>query len=798
MALQQFHPRSQAAERPHRRRAEVASSGLTEKRARQATRRPPPPFVPDERPLWALIHATRYLEAEHLLARDQARAPRWHPNSDLLRTLHEGETRAAIARSIAAHDPAALIALATRSPAFFDAAHLASRWALAQAYHDAKRPQDAYALLHDTLYAGLKPADLAATLQKAASWLSPADYDRLLRSGLQELHGKPPEESIARVYADVRFAQLLAAFRAGDDGADRRAIDDLLPFVTARRDATRSLTIGWVEHHLGRLPVALEWFQRAAAWAPSSPEARYAEAIALTELKRFREAEPIATALPPTLLKRAELLATVHRGLSDDAFKAKRFKEALALLDQAEREGDRSFDLRLQRAWTTYQLGRAVEAARQFTVLYRERPTPETANGLFVSSERAGHLDSLAGFLSDPVLRKLYTEAQARLDFGAKRYGLAFAEAPHLFPNLAGLEDPDLAAGANVDDRSGSEGLSHLTVWTAPLLGGRWTLSHHDRFIVNVDQVILTNGTLAPNAAIGTAPANPTPYGAAPPSNWSGVRPQLTWSRSATTSYVVVLGATPTGGALPILPTAEVSLSTEAPLGRVGLTGYALPVTESALSYVGIRDPYRGTAWGRVQRYGTHLDQTFLLDRTDSLTFRELGEGLAGSGVQGNLHVGLQANVQHSLGIETLDYAAWGLEAGYDGYQRNLSGFTLGQGGYYSPQVAGRLKLMLDINSRELEPWIWSLHAGTGPSYDQGDPSPTFPLTPDGTTTPGYTHLGWDVEARAQAAVRLTPWLQAGAGLTYDHNQFFDRRAASLFVRGVIGRRTVVTTGDLD
>jgi cellulose synthase operon protein C len=110
------------------------------------------------------------------------------------------------------------------------------------------------------------------------------------------------------------------------------------------------------------------------------------------------------------------------------------------------------------------------------------------------------------------------------------------------------------------------------------------------------------------------------------------------------------------------------------------------PVTDSLLSYAGQRDPVTGRAMGAVARTGGQVGLDY--DNGRFGLFGRLGYyTLTGSNVVDNETA--KAGAGGWLRLVNTDRRS--LQVGLDltamTYRRNLSGYTLGHGGYFSPQA---------------------------------------------------------------------------------------------------------------
>ncbi|HTI01968.1 MAG TPA: cellulose synthase subunit BcsC-related outer membrane protein [Acidisoma sp.] len=116
------------------------------------------------------------------------------------------------------------------------------------------------------------------------------------------------------------------------------------------------------------------------------------------------------------------------------------------------------------------------------------------------------------------------------------------------------------------------------------------------------------------------------------------------------------------------------------------LTGERRAVTDSLLAYAGTTDPGTGTTWGGVTRTRVHGQLEF----NPGLANFYAGGGydwLQGENVMSNTELELGAGGSYPVYKTPADEVRVGLNLVYFGYAKNEDHFTLGYGGYFSPQT---------------------------------------------------------------------------------------------------------------
>jgi predicted Zn-dependent protease len=123
------------------------------------------------------------------------------------------------------------------------------------------------------------------------------------------------------------------------------------------------------------------------------------------------------------------------------------------------------------------------------------------------------------------------------------------------------------------------------------------------------------------------------------------------------------------------------------------------PVTDSFLSFAGATDSRTGQTWGGVMASGVRLQITKDLGDFGVLASASY-HGLSGHNVSSNSRVEFMGGAYFDL-IKTPDsILSSGINISNSYYQKNLSGFTYGHGGYFSPQQYYALTIPLNWSQR--------------------------------------------------------------------------------------------------
>ncbi|MGL5728677.1 MAG: cellulose synthase subunit BcsC-related outer membrane protein, partial [Plesiomonas sp.] len=213
-------------------------------------------------------------------------------------------------------------------------------------------------------------------------------------------------------------------------------------------------------------------------------------------------------------------------------------------------------------------------------------------------------------------------------------------------------------------------------------------------------------------------------------------------------------------------------IRTEGDIGQLGWSAVLSrrPLSNSLLAYAGTVDPNTGEVWGGVRATGGKLglswDQGGPYGVWSSLQYHLL----TGQNVEDNTRLRLMSGVYHRLIDEPHRRLRIGTNAMYWTFDKDLSNYTFGQGGYYSPQRYVSVSLPVSYSQR-WEDWSLHMEASVGYSWPKSNGGAYYPTRPDlqqqaqnlsdeTSVSPFYNSggtPGFGYRARLLAEHRLTP-----------------------------------------
>jgi cellulose synthase operon protein C len=292
---------------------------------------------------------------------------------------------------------------------------------------------------------------------------------------------------------------------------------------------------------------------------------------------------------------------------------------------------------------------------------------------------------------------------------------------------MAGVQQdlaPKFAFGPSFRSRTGSSGLDQLNetslpseLVVRPLGRGLLTVTATPDFLAS------GNVEASSEASFGTGvfPGHPAPTSQHAEGVGFSAAYQIDWLKTD-------VGTSPIGfqqqnilGGIELSPALSDSVN-------LRILGERRAVTDSVLSYAGTKDPGTGTPWGGVVRTRVHAQLEFSLRNANFY----VGGGYAvlnGQNVASNSEHEFGAGGSVPIWRNTTDEVRIGLDTVYFGYNQNLDFFTLGQGGYFSPQsyVAALFPLKYTSKHGDL---TWSIGGSLGYQTYSEKSSAVFPNNP--------------------------------------------------------------------
>jgi cellulose synthase operon protein C len=365
-----------------------------------------------------------------------------------------------------------------------------------------------------------------------------------------------------------------------------------------------------------------------------------------------------------------------------------------------------------------------------------------------------------------------------------------------------------VSGGIVFRSRSGEDGLSNLTDIEAPIQGRIQAGNGH--VIVTATPVTLDAGTasnsfntlarfgsgLSSTQSYANAAAGINSYGS---QTANGVGLSVGYQNSNISGDV---GVTPLG-----FPEKNIVGGVQYNGAVTDKVSYSLAVarravTDSLLSYAGARDQGANLEWGGVTSNGA-LASLSWDDGTSGLYANASYQYYMGDHVPGNDAVKGGGGVYTRLLKSADQTLTVGVNTTLMGYNKNLSYYTYGQGGYFSPQQYVILNLPVELTGRD-GAFTYDLKGSIGVQHYRQDASDYFPLDAGmqsraaqnattaiansqsvdiGAVYPGQSKTGVSYSFSAVGEYQLAPQLAVGATASLGNAYQYREWLAAVYVR---------------
>ncbi len=776
---------------------------------------------PNEIPLWDLLKLERYAELDAELSHLRAAYPRWSPPVRMLALQREGAARQQITEAVDTKDWASVEALARQYPEQFNCNQINFMWGLAEAHHALGQTERTIAVYERIIPACPKVADRITTLQKASNMVTLEVYAELLqREARGGKRAAAQQSQLGQMTYEFQLLQLLQAIQLKDRPRAIALIGTIDRMPKAQRDSRYANSAGWFYLGAGEDESAITWFETALNWRPASEgseDARHGLALAKFRMSRrdgaqaarlsaktLDEAEAALARADPDDERNRALLGEILFARAVDAFNGKEYGQSLAYLQQAEAYGRSGRDVAMMHAWIYYQRGEDRRAADTFIELYRAQPDKESADGAVLSlsrSERWAELSQLSRSLGGPLRERAGLPFSDR-HYYQKLFVAAEAAAPGDFAELDNIATPSLTTGLTLRSKSGNDGTSSLSMLRVPVMEGAVVLNGTHELRLQVDGIELSSGNVPQLTPLGSGifAGPPVTVVKAPTTSLSGFEPYLSYQHQGSLTVYGGIGLTPSGAAIASAPVGNLGFTQQAGRGNWGVELFSQPMRDSILSYTGIVNPFTGKSWGRVRRtgglirgYAAISDQWAASGRLRVQTFR-------GVDVINNQGAGLSLSLARTLSFPGFDYLTVGPDISIDTHDKNLSGFTIGNGGYFSPKRLTSLGLSANMQTAEARQYSIKGSFSLGffnKREEAGICFPTLGVSVPVCDTPANSASGVYYSGQLLGALRIADSLQIGGGFIYGTNPNYSDKSAVLFLRYLFYPRPAVMSTDL-
>lgn len=350
-------------------------------------------------------------------------------------------------------------------------------------------------------------------------------------------------------------------------------------------------------------------------------------------------------------------------------------------------------------------------------------------------------------------------------------------------------QDTRVTLDQDYQHSSGTEGISDLSAFNTMLQVD--TSLADGRAFFRTDTVHMDAGTFDKNTRYkaGTCYQTVIPCQANLHQRATGTSVAVGWQND---SWATDIGTTPMG-----FEVVDVvgGLAYSNSWNHIGWTATASrrPISSSLLAFAGSKDPNTNLTWGGVRANGVSLGASYDRGEADGVWSDLSYHYLTGKNVADNQRLRFMTGYYYKLINEDNRRFTVGLNGMWWHYQKDLSGYTLGQGGYYSPQKY--LSLAIPVNYRQrTDNWSWELGGSVSVSHSATNDRARYPLQnllnnslqpiPDrGAPDYGDSSNGVGYTLRALIERRLSSHWTLGAGVDIQQAKDYTPSHALIYLR---------------
>ncbi len=564
---------------------------------------------------------------------------------------------------------------------------------------------------------------------------------------------------------------------------------ELEPWVIENQDIGLAGALGWSYYTDENYPKAIEWFEQALRWDENFNEAAYGLALSLYNEGYLQQAEAVARWKLDAYSGMDNILGDIYMTRAISSFKAERWGETLENLRRIAQFRSLTRGEEMLEAWSLYHEGELERSASMFLDLYRTERDRPAAVGLYAALSRRQNWDRIQRLADEygGPLADIYALYTSNRYYDRRLYLKAEQLSPGTDnldqPLIENISTPKVTLSGEFVARDGDPGLSELSAAYGPKVTGTVFQDAVNRFDLSLGLVSLDAGDLPNFALIGLQPNTPNPgYVIAPKTSYNGmIEPQVGYYREDWLSPYIELGMTPLGGQINSAFVGRAGFNSLFDTGAWGLEVYRESVTESLLSYTGMRDPYTSLEWGRVLETGMMLSVAYT--PTEKLTlygFMEAAQ-LTGENVEDNTKFRMDMALSRTFKPEDFHYINFGPIVTFYAYEENLSFFTYGHGGYFSPEYLIQGLINLQFMTEEGRDYLFKGEIGFGGQANKQQAAPYFPLDPDGRIYNGTSDSTGIMISNLQGMMFLTNYWAFGAEIGYNKTPSYEELRGGVF-----------------
>ena len=798
---------------------------------------------PDERILWRLYHAGKIEELRRQIDHLKALFPYWQVPPDLiegLRSQRRPVEQQPGQQSAPRQQRSFRVTKTERGlcPDKF------ANWRRAETYIKRNQTDKALELYRHMISRCRSQQDKVQTLETAGLVLDYHEFARLLELTKPDLP--------LMVLDRLLLASLKSTYlnrRALSPAEQAFFVSEMTPLLFLAKDGDFAEIIAWRYYDEQNYPEAIYWFELAQTWNNRSQNAKYG---LLLSLERIGHYDRILTIVAETEKPSAEMQSLAARIYKVKAWRSLENNDLISATDNIRRAKDRlgaDAESKELEAWIAEKAGRHHDAAELFDELYRQSPARKYAQA-YVRNQAEVDRQFLArkALSSGGLLWDEYNSHHAQELYFRKQFRSAYRLSPSADSRLHNIDSPEADLGVFARFKKGEDGLDRLDIFRMPIAGFSYTLLGDQTIKLGLSRVQLYAGRPVPcQSSVGILPEDSSAKIACRAlddilagTKWCanffsptqdldhGLEIDFSYRKDGWFSPFIKLGTTPIGGVIDPTVTFDLGFDQQTGYGHWRLEAYSQPIRQSLLSYTGIRDPYRGvlsfireaiagsqhpyqetitshlesvlsdSEWGRVLSTGFKSSIFFRINNAWNVSGAVDFAWVHGKNVADNSAISVSASVGRSFDVKGFEYLSVGPSINYQHFDKNLSHFTLGHGGYFSPEHYYNIGAGVNFLTEEGLAYVIKGRVTAGFQGIKEAASPWFPLLKPDAGRYGASHSsGEALDIELKGVWLVTPNIQLGGGAAVRKTSGFEDYTGGLFIRYFFASRKASFSTDI-
>lgn len=765
---------------------------------------------PDEQILWRLFNDNKIAELKMQLNHLQKSFPGWQPPQDLLNLIQRKEKTKQVKQKTASR----FIAKKTINRPLDFCEAIGLQWQNAELASKIGDSEKTIAI-YQRIIKSCNQQNREKTLEKAYWLLNYNDFMEIAQFSESYIPAEIIQKGIFSSLKKEYFNK-----ETWDKTEFLQFTEQSKKWIDKYNDDKFSAAIAWRYFDFKEYQQAQDWFKKSLAWDKNNSNAQVGFLLSLEKIENYQQLLDEISLISQPSAKIKTIASRVYKFKAWQAYKEENLDDVQKYLNEALKLAGTDSETQEIKALLAHEAGEYEQSAELFEQLYKQSQNKKYAQGYIRAlsqidpdymSEKA---EQAGGVLLDE-----YKSFYAKELYDRKQFQSAYKLAPAEFPDLVNIDSPYVEMGAGALHRSGEDGTGNLDLLHLPSVTASYTVGGVHNFKVSATRISMYSGTLDKCVTqIGSFPdqrfenicrANTKNLSLAKQELQNAVELEFFYRKDGWFSPFFGLGITPISGGVEPTITFTGGFTQQTKFGYWTLEGYSKPVRQSILSYTGINDPYHGTLnsafnlgenfeWGRVLRTGLKASLFYRFNDMWSFFGSIDNAWLHGKNVADNATISVSTSLARNFAIPGFDYFSVGPLFSYQHFNKNLNHFTLGQGGYFSPENYYNIGLGVNFLTDEGRDFIIKGRFSAGFQSIDESSSPWFPL--HNASLGSYSsarNSGEALDFEVKGVWLAQSNIQIGGGASFNKTNGYQDYVGGVFVRYTWEKRKAVYSTDI-